>query len=343
VRLVGSRDTKEKEPRYVALSYCWGEISPKSPWLTTKHRLPEFKKEIPTYLLPRTILEAVQTTREIGERYLWVDSLCIVQDDAEDWNQQAQIMGDLYTGALCTLVSSTNSSTAGLFIGREALKASAAKISLESRSFWAISQKITLFPRLPHYDFRANAPVTSRGWCLQEELLSPRKVYFTPHGFVWECLCKESEQWKEKGINTAGDTVKHSYSAPLYRASTALTSNPISKEWSETIQEYTSRKLTYHKDVFPALNGIAKQLQRHYRFRYIDGLWSNDIHTGLLWQASGASERPTEYLAPSWPWLSVKGSVIFRRGCREESSRRRDHRIPGYDCKWRRVCRTQIW
>ena len=317
VRLITSKEVSDYRIRYLTLSYCWGSTPQNATWLTNKDRLAAFEKKISLQDLPKTILDAVHTTRAIGERYLWVDSLCIVQDDEDDWAQEAQRMGDIYIGSLCTLIAGTDSSSKGLFIDREALKVSAATLTLNSASGLTEPQELTLFPSLPDGDIHRGGPTTARGWCLQEEMLSPRRLYFTPYQFVWECLCAK---WEETGIAAAGDDASESYSPPLYRTDIALASQTTSNEWFEILQEYTSHGFTYYKDVFPALSGIAKQLQKRYNCKYIAGIWSNDVHTGLLWRrVSGTTERPSEYSAPSWSWLSVKGRVLFNRGRQQET------------------------
>ena len=315
--MVASDELLERNTRYLTLSYCWGRTSNDAPWLTKKDRFAAYEKKIQMNDLPKTIYDAVIVVRAIGERYLWVDSLCIVQNDEDEWAQEAQKMGGIYLSSLCTLIAGTDSSSGGLLIDREPLKVSAATLLLNSASGLVESQNLTLFPKLPDGEIHRGGPTANRGWCLQEEMLSPRRLYFTPYQLIWECLCAE---WKETGVVAAGDDVDTSYTPPLYRTDTALASHTTSKEWFEILQEYTSRNFTYYKDIFPALSGIAKQLQKRYMCKYIAGMWLNDVQTGLLWRrVSRVTERPSEYSAPSWSWLSVKGRVLFNRGSRQET------------------------
>ncbi|KAF5675368.1 heterokaryon incompatibility protein [Fusarium circinatum] len=95
----------EIEP-YAALSHCWG----KSNLLrTTTATLASRTQGIECSELSTTFQEAILVTRDLGLRYLWIDSLCIVQDDAADWQEQAMRMGDIYTSA-CVTISATGSS-----------------------------------------------------------------------------------------------------------------------------------------------------------------------------------------------------------------------------------------
>lgn len=94
--------TPSNPPLYIALSYRWGEGNTLK---TTKSTLVERKTSIPLATIPKTILDAITVTRRLGIRYLWVDSLCIIQDDVDDWTKEAARMGDVYMNAVCTIAA----------------------------------------------------------------------------------------------------------------------------------------------------------------------------------------------------------------------------------------------
>ncbi|KAJ4385961.1 hypothetical protein N0V85_007938 [Neurospora sp. IMI 360204] len=101
-------------PTYVTLSHCWGPPE-KRPMMTTKMTLAKRMERIPFVDLPRTFQDAVDVTRQLGQRYLWIDSLCIVQDDEEDWAREAGLMAKVYSQAYCTLAAlSAHDSSEGL-------------------------------------------------------------------------------------------------------------------------------------------------------------------------------------------------------------------------------------
>ncbi|KAF2251580.1 HET-domain-containing protein, partial [Trematosphaeria pertusa] len=290
---------------HVSLSYCWGSTGQHIRWITTRERLPEFEKVIPHEVLPKTIADAVKVVREIGIRYLWVDSLCIVQDDPDDWAYEAYRMAQVYNSSLFTVISGSDSAMGGLFLPREQLKVSAADILLQSNPE-AGEHVATLYPSVQDIGTAHHGgPTTRRAWCYQEELLSPRRLYFTNRQFVWECLCSSHD---ETGSRSPGDTRSTKYCPPPYDADVLLRNTRVVGEWHSVIEEYTSRQLTYHSDVFAALAGVAASLKARYRCKYLAGMWEDDMLNGLLWQRAGTSlGRSAELNTPSWSWLSVQG------------------------------------
>lgn len=318
IRLVRGSDIAEPFPGYATLSYCWGRATGEMPWRLTKERLAGFEKAIPNEVLPKTIADAFRVVEAIGIHYLWVDSLCIVQDDPEDWAFEAYRMGQVYNGSLLTIISGTDSSTGGLLTPRQQLEVSAAEIPINSTSSPTSTPGATgglaiLYPRLDTSKTRIRCgPTSKRAWCYQEELLSARRLYFSEEGFGWECLCSDHD---EAGIKGPGDVRSTAYTLPDYDAKVLLSESQVIGEWHGIVEQYTSRQITYHGDVFAALAGIASSLQARYESRYFAGLWECSFLDDLLWHRTGNTlDRPEDFDAPSWSWLSVKGHVTFGRG-----------------------------
>ena len=150
-------------------------------------------------------------------------------------------------------------------------------------------------------------PLSQRGWCLQERLLSPRVLYFTKQELVWDCETKWSFEdalraTVEKGL-TSGDSQPQNTTA-IYVA------------WFSIIRRFTDAKLTRYKDRLPALSGLADAfLRRLPNEEYMAGLWKRDTVRGLFWAKNGSNPRllqaPPAYLAPSWSWASVDGPIFF--------------------------------
>ncbi|KAF1999587.1 hypothetical protein P154DRAFT_385906, partial [Amniculicola lignicola CBS 123094] len=107
VRIISGSECKAAGGRYLALSHCWGKVPEDAPWKLTRFLLSQYQACVPLQVLPPTFREAIQITRALGERYLWIDSLCILQDCREDWATEAGKMADIYTGSLCTLSSAS--------------------------------------------------------------------------------------------------------------------------------------------------------------------------------------------------------------------------------------------
>jgi len=139
-------------------------------------------------LLPKTFRDAVLITRGIGLQYIWIGSLCIIQDDPLDWLSEGHRMVDYYQNALCT-ISATDAlgDTLGIFSQREAQWTLRLGFDQSNKSN---AQVLLRDPR--PYNIKAGVaiktgPLAKRGWCLQEYLLSRRVIHFTNTCIAWEC------------------------------------------------------------------------------------------------------------------------------------------------------------
>ena len=88
---------------YFALSYCWGTDRGKTVAKTTRETLLPFHDQIDVKALPKTFQDAIQVVRSLGYRYLWIDSLCIVHDDPDDFGKECIQMGKIYANSICTI------------------------------------------------------------------------------------------------------------------------------------------------------------------------------------------------------------------------------------------------
>ncbi|KAB5542496.1 heterokaryon incompatibility protein-domain-containing protein, partial [Coniochaeta sp. 2T2.1] len=101
---------------YTALSYCWGTTEPLA---TLSTNINEMRSGIPLSKLPRTIKDAIQVTKFLGIQYLWVDALCIIQDDKIDWARESAAMAGIYGNAYVTIAAaSASSADEGFLHGR---------------------------------------------------------------------------------------------------------------------------------------------------------------------------------------------------------------------------------
>ncbi|KAI0424257.1 HET-domain-containing protein [Xylaria sp. FL1042] len=208
----------ETEPgqsdKYVALSYCWGKTGNIT---TTKSTLKERKKDIAWNILPKSFRDAIEVVRSLGIRYLWIDALCIIQDDVDDWESESAKMADVYENAFLTI--STDAAldpTQGIFTTRQSDMVSTADTLGTGRARPARNVAIEQFPvtdktgktcivyarePLNHSDiisprsyYDVTYPLMSRAWTLQERLLSGRILHVTAAELIWECkttLCCE--------------------------------------------------------------------------------------------------------------------------------------------------------
>jgi heterokaryon incompatibility protein (HET) len=174
---------KDEKGKYIALSHCWGTDQGQLPLRTTKDKFKDYKKHIEFSELPQTFQDAVTVAREIDVEYLWIDSLCIIQDDSGDWEKESQKMEQVFSSAYCTIsaTSAKNSHEGFLtFPVKEAVR-----IPDEENSQFAVYACIASksFKQAVDEDGLLN----TRGWVLQERALSRRTIHFTGSQIFWEC------------------------------------------------------------------------------------------------------------------------------------------------------------
>lgn len=265
--------TKGENAVYTALSHCWGESLP---YTTTKKTLSSRKAGFPLIDLPKTYEDAIVITRRLKIRYIWIDSLCIVQDDEKDWQQESAKMASVYRNAHVTLAASASSDSHGgcIFLRSPSLhiKSSAAKEEVLVRPYTQESRSIL------------QSPLNQRAWVLQENVLSRRTIYFATDQLFWKC---QTTRASEDGL----------FSAPESPA----------KDWWHLVEDYSSRKLARLGDKYAALAGITTFFAETTGETPVAGLWQNDLHFGLLWRVD--NQDLTAGDGPSWSWLSVNGKI----------------------------------
>lgn len=179
VRLVDSSSIKAS--RYVALSHCWGPLKDNEKFCTSKHNIEQLKACIAVESLPRMFRDTVTVTRGLGIKYIWIDSLCIIQDDEDDWERESGRMGRVFSDAYCTIsASSASSSLEGFLTPRTPRRC----VELPTRS----AGMLYVCPAIDdfHHDVELGQ-LNRRGWVLQERALSRRSIYFTSTQVYWEC------------------------------------------------------------------------------------------------------------------------------------------------------------
>lgn len=313
--------------RYVALSHCWGT----NPIIkTTKATLASFFECIDPSTLSRTFLDAVATTRRLGIRYLWIDSLCIVQDDSEDWEREAASMAQVYSQSLVTLAASAASDGSQGFL-RNNFKYPMIEVGYPSGGSRAVH---TIFVGSPLNRFQSlpREPLNTRAWTLQERVLSPRILHYARDQLHWECRQAIRSEAGNPPYLSASQLEDGSYHDGWL---TKIASDLMPKSqddhemtyaeyenaggmgyqhnWYGLVEAYTERNLCFDDDKLPALSGLARAYGIQHEGTYVAGLWSQDLVFGLLWykKTDEPLRRPARYRAPSWSWASVDGPVSF--------------------------------
>ncbi|KAH8648307.1 heterokaryon incompatibility protein-domain-containing protein, partial [Tricladium varicosporioides] len=261
---------------YCALSHCWGSSQPLR---TTKATLHEGESGIAWHLLPQTFQDAMIVTRRLSIRYLWIDSLCIIQDDELDWQRESTRMAFIYGNAYL-VISATHAAQGSTGCFSERLPQMLCYIHKTSNndeipiyvepaseihsSFESLSIHSKLSPQLP---------LLSRSWCFQERLLATRVLHFAGDDLIWECRSKTlcectglDPQKSMKSIQGSFVDERHSYAL-----------------WHKLLKVYMSRQKTYPSDRLPAISGIAQQMQHAGLGDYVFGIWKENLFEDLLW------------------------------------------------------------
>jgi hypothetical protein len=303
-------DTSEitGSPRYVTLSHCWGGID--IPNKTTLANIHEYKRAIPFDALPRTFQDAITVTRLLDVPYLWLDCLCIVQDDVSDWQQEAAKMASIFENAVCTITAaSAENCHAGLGISAPLPPAAqfelptAANPSTTTVSRFSSRRRGELPRPRDHY---RQSLLHTRGWILQEMVLSRRIVHLLDGGLLWQCHTRMESEDGEAIAHYASPHMLSLHDGPLQSLLPANDAD-FSAMWWSTVADYTGRRLTYPADGMAAFSGITKFFAALSRGdEPVLGLWRANLPYHLAWQAD--SRRPAASCTtgmPSWSWFAI--------------------------------------
>ena len=349
--------TKGEVGEWAALSYCWGGKSSFILNTDTMDDLYDGKYCLEEY--PRTLQDAVTITRSLGLKYLWIDALCIKQDSPTDWAAEAARMKDVYGGATITIAAAgSRSSTAGILKPRTIAPPTCELIWDIKIKGHPTQEKVFLRSSRTFWDTNLKGePLNTRGWTLQESLLSPRTLSYGTQQMTWECQGAKmgengrpilsSELHKDKkfiqsltnnNISPWQRSRFHATRFSLLTMPATLTVVPQSWElhhdsmysrWYEIISDFTGRNLTVGSDTLPALSGIASAFQNLLKDQYSAGLWKDDLVRGLLWNRAhpNKNQLPStamtmtgrQYRAPSWSWASTSGGRVHNSMAAEKS------------------------
>ncbi|KAF2140906.1 uncharacterized protein K452DRAFT_42686 [Aplosporella prunicola CBS 121167] len=302
---------------YVTLSHCWGVE--RFLTLTTQNEA-HMMNEVPLDALAIKFRDAIEITSGLGFGYLWIDSLCILQDSPEDWGAESARMAQVFEHSALTIAATCSPSASfGCFAKRPAhsdscLLPEGASSILDGKASWLTTQKKEDAFWLENVESHS-LPLQMRGWTLQERLLSPRILYFSNDGIFWECnkVCA-SEIWHSHN-RTPKQWISLLKIPPTISKKMTISWHEL---WITLLVDYSQRLLSYpDRDKLVAVSGIAKAFQNLLRERYFAGLWEGDMLRALCWQKSYSpdtspmSPEALLYRAPSWSWASVDGKLEF--------------------------------
>lgn len=315
IRLVGGDTLNVSDGGYVALSYCWGKSMPES-CKTTFSTLRERQRNIEYNSLPKTLREAILVTRELGVPFIWVDCLCIIQGDAEDWEKESASMCQVYAQAVVTIAAGVSNYCDGGF--------------LQPKCGWFQYKFVPEGELREEKAFRSLEPnmqrnaLSQRGWTLQERELSTRIIHFTPRWTVWQCRehifsyhinSRKKPRCQDFHLNKKSSIRPVTFDRCLDTGNVTGHKN-FGSLWRTLVRDYSSRYLSNPSDKLAAISGLADALKPLIKSEYLAGLWMNELGNDLLWcrmDDEGTDRHPpySSYYAPSWSWASTNFRVTY--------------------------------
>lgn len=310
-----------KQPvSYVALSHCWGGMKPLE---LTRPRLDELKTHINWSDLPATFKDAITVAQELKVPYVWIDSLCIIQDDKTDWEKEAARMADVYSRAFIVVTASSSPNPVTPFLGPREEEwhpktfnfpvSPGITVPIIARKRAVLAAPLDYGLLEPPFTTTWGAlkrvgPLYNRGWCFQESYLATRNLHFSPGSIVFEC--KTHRRGEDQ--------------LPPYTVTTPGTRGDLDPalQWRMIVMTFTSRQLTFGSDKMPAIAGAATIMPQAKTSRYLAGLWSETLLLDLMWQVMPwqvLARQKYESLAyddkeggpPTWSWASMNWGVVW--------------------------------
>lgn len=304
------------DSRYATLSHRW---TPNNPHTLTTSNLAELTTNgLRVSDLSNTFAEACITTHKMGLKYLWIDSLCILQDSGADKTVEIPLMGDYYGNAELNIAAATED-IGGLWRKREALATEPMRLPInivlpDGRGTRQYILDIT--PVLEH----SGSHLDSRGWILQERLFPLRTLFFDPYWIAFDCAemvaaenCQEGvlkngltaedtrmlskHFWsteRDFSLSTTGGAIRRIGNAAVTRQKHIRQGQSVNVDlkdrqqlyrlWFRVVKDFTRRSLTFESDRLPAISALAERLGVIINDdTYVAGLWKNEIIRGLEW------------------------------------------------------------
>lgn len=301
-------NTPKQMPKFVALSYCWGGDQESK---LTQKTIDLFRDELPWNRLTVLHRDVITLCRNLGIEYLWIDALCIIQDNRDDWVDQAAVMADIYENAHLTISATCCPNPRQSLFGRGGTGYGGEEKELhrsEDGALLLVSRKhIQVGHHNVLYGSAEEDLLETRGWCFQESRLSRRMISFTSKELQWQC--------RQRRTCECGDlATEDMHSMLLFKGMEPIKKSEAYRLWDRLLQQYSRTRLTKAEDRLVALAGLASRVALFTESAYIAGLWRDNLTVSLLWNSKSASRSfSTEYRAPTFSWASVDSPVEMVR------------------------------
>lgn len=278
-------------------------------------------EDLPVSQLAANFQDTLKIVRELGLRYLWIDSLCILQDSASDWRVESANMAAVYQNAAVTIYASTSpASKHGIFPRKESLAGSPKRNKVRVPVFphgdgmqFVEVQMLEEVEDEDLWKLDVMSPLAIRGWCLQELILSPRRLFCGKKQLYWQCLHDYQAADglpRSPGVRTT--TTEYQEIMRQIHSARKPSREEILSEYYTLVSKYSYRKLSFGSDKLLALTGLTSQLHAAVGGEYIAGLWTCDITSGLKWRSVGpCATHSKDNRAPSWSWAVTDEQITF--------------------------------
>ncbi|OAL56018.1 HET-domain-containing protein [Pyrenochaeta sp. DS3sAY3a] len=327
IRILETSSTPIQGP-YCTLSHCWGK--PDFQQLRDNNRERFMKEGVPWALFTQNFKDAIEIARALDVGYIWIDSLCIIQQSEADWTRESSRMHLVYRNSYCNIaIADSKDSAGGAFRNNRDTKdvalvryQSPADSALFKGKTWVIVQDNLWETGL------IKSILYKRGWVFQERMLAPRILHFAKHQIFWDCPSLSACESLPGGLPPPMDSIagpdRH-WRARLQEPEdthdplAGVVDQSMASFWKAAVEKYTSCNLTVGSDKLIAMWGIAKLLRDALGIEYGAGLWEENLEDYLAWRVADCTltQRPSESQAkelkrdiPSWSWASMDGTII---------------------------------
>lgn len=338
IKVVETAKTSVQGP-YCSLSHSWG---PKPNFVRLlRNNINLFTTEgVPWSLFTKNFKEAVEIARTLDIGYIWIDSLCIIQMDAQDWEHEASRMHLVYRNSYCNIaLADAIDQYGGAFRGREPESVLPVQYKSKKDSPMFHGKKWRIVPEDLWTRELLHSRLYTRGWVFQgmsnapddksnaeflpERMLSPRILHFAKNQIFWDCpslsACEALPAGLPRPMDSTAAPDRH-WRGRLQESEgsqdiAGSNDQPLSTFWQTAVRNYTSCELTKRKDKLIALWGIAKLIKDVMGVEYGEGLWEDHLEDQLTWRVAECKheERPVteDRHIPSWSWASMDGEIII--------------------------------
>ncbi|KAF4975519.1 hypothetical protein FZEAL_7705 [Fusarium zealandicum] len=315
VKLVTTRGLGSST-KYAALSHRWGEVQP---LMLLRDQVDAFHHGIPFASIPTTFQDAIKLANALDIEYLWIDSLCIIQDSKDDWHAEAAHMASVYSQA-CVTISATAAEDSAAGLTQNSMLRHPCEVIPTWTGFGDNEMPqgaVRLIDRSVFCDQVLSRPLFQRGWVFQEWILSTKTIHVARDQLWWTSASDMTSEGFASNETCNGYNFdinrNFSHTMPLgalysLRGQNAESLQPV---WHQLLQDYMTRSFTFESDRLVAFSGIGalyQALAQVPQDSYLAGIWRQSLLRDLLWTVKDGRKisPPQNYRVPSWSWASME-------------------------------------